>query len=207
MHFYELGKDLAKWDTLFQFVNEGDTNIFLKASNFQYLYFEKGSRPQFASYPIQVIHFKRKRFYDLGSMYGLGNWIFSDKFFKTVANYSLTGLNAHPTITYNKNGSIMEKGYYLPYFTSKCSILSYENAKKINDHPSVLKIGAEVDLTTWDGSDFFSCKNAGGFFCTEKVKKAFEIENISNVRFTPLSEFEWHNYHLKLLNEKNNSQP
>lgn len=48
-------------------------------------------------------------------------------------------------------------------------------------------IGARVDVRTWDGSDFFRAGVNGPVLVTERVARAFEAAEVSNVVLRPLT--------------------
>ena len=51
-------------------------------------------------------------------------------------------------------------------------------------------IGMYFDPATWDGSDIFISEGSTTTIVTSRLKEQLESADVTNIRFTPLTEFE-----------------
>ncbi len=79
--------------------------------------------------------------------------------------------------------------------TSPCPVCGFVNYDFPNSDP--LPNGIQVDLATWDGSDFFGMKGYVHLFCTRPVVEAtLEAGYSKHIAFNRLKDYaSWENYH------------
>ncbi len=89
------------------------------------------------------------------------------------------------------------EGYVGLAVTGRCGRIQKELARQeLRVNPAgrtVLRpVGMYFTPETWDGSDIFMSEDGNGFiFVTDRVRKALTTARLTNMDFTPMSEYEW----------------
>lgn len=97
-----------------------------------------------------------------------------------ISIQEMDGLNYYLLTILGKSGGIDMK---------KCKTFLKEPYSPTGK-PIEAKKGLFFDLNSWDGSEIFSPENSRFIFCTEKVKRLFDKNRISNVIFENITQFE-----------------
>lgn len=140
----------------------------------------------------------------------LADIVITDKVLNVIKKDELTGYEVRPVIINpSKRKIFKENGYpnlwefitkgkggyadqrsriYLKYECETCSKKRY----------SAYENGIVVDCDNWDGTDFFTVIGyPKKILVTEKVRKVFEQNYITNVEFIPSHELEWPEHVIK----------
>lgn len=122
-------------------------------------------------------------------------YLISKKTIDILKSNNITGWKDYPTIVYDKKNNVLND-YYILSITGKCSSIdwskSYEFKKQFTptgQYANMIR-GIHFNYGEWDGSDFFIPKDSKFIFVTERVKKLFKINKISNAEFRNIESIE-----------------
>lgn len=114
----------------------------------------------------------------------------------SLRSYKVSGWKTYPVEVVLKDGRSL-KDFHGLVVTGVCGGIDNSRSTRVWRNPvSPLGeryeawMGLYFDPSTWDGSDIFVPKSTGYIFVVEAVKQIFERENITNVRFVPITAVE-----------------
>lgn len=145
------------------------------------------------SSPIPFRWGEGSRLYDL-LLSTLPSYLASTRCFSALEEAGATGWSTYPIDLHGKNDEVIE-GYRGLVVTGRCGPLQLDRSRietriGASGKPYKAGIGLCFDAATWDGSEVFTPQGTTFVFVTDKMRRALESAEISNVSFTRLSEFE-----------------
>lgn len=141
---------------------------------------------QSGSYPMDLI----------GTTYAI-LLLVSDYFLSVLETNRFTGWSLYPVDVYGKNKELVP-GYHGLAITGRSGPLNNSGTLPIvhiprvsGGKPTKWKVGAHIDISTWDGSDFFLPAGYQGVIVVEAVRRALNAAKVKNVGFKPISQLEF----------------
>jgi hypothetical protein len=148
------------------------------------------------SQPIIFDYFKGSKLRDvLPTGYGY-LLLFSARIISLLSKNNITGWKTFPVEVFSKERKHIE-GYYGFTVSGRCGPKNNSKSKKIMMPPRVPSgpsyetlQGIFFDPLTWDGNDIFIIEDTAIIVVLEKVKILLESNDITNIKFIPLIEYE-----------------
>jgi hypothetical protein len=122
-------------------------------------------------------------------------YLISDNLKKRLVEKHFTGWSTYPIILQDKKGNQIE-GYHGFSVTGVSGSISHANspsfeARYVPKGPLVrFYKGANIDLSKWDGSDFFVPEGTTAIVITKRVAEYLEKNKTTNLRLTNVAEEE-----------------
>jgi len=119
----------------------------------------------------------------------------SQKVIDILIQNKFTGWSSFPVITYDRKGNLLSgyHGFSVKSYAGKIDISRSTIITKpaVPGYPKTARfyIGTFFNESKWDGSDIFRIQNAC-MVARKSIVEEFRRNNITNVRFTPLTETE-----------------
>ena len=121
--------------------------------------------------------------------------LISDRMKKILEENKLTGWKIYPIKLYDKkNNEILDyhsfsvTGLSAPMDYSKSEIIEKSS---VTDGPLIKYYkGMYIDISKWDGTDFFSPMNSNGLIITKKAAEALTKNKITNLKLTDIADVE-----------------
>ncbi len=148
------------------------------------------------NFPVIFIQTSGKKFTDILATGWSSLFLISDKLKSFLIENHLTGWKTYPIIIKDKKGNQVE-GYYGFSVTGISGRKSYTSSpivetRYVPEGPIVrLYKGANIDLSKWDGSDFFVPEGSTGIIVTKKVAELLVKNKISNLSLDCVAESEF----------------
>lgn len=147
------------------------------------------------NFPVKYKQKSGKKLTDILNTGWVSLFLISEKLKKTLEENFITGWKTYPIILKDRNENMVE-GYYGFSVTGISGRRSYANSpiievQYVKDGPIVrLYKGARVDLSKWDGSDFFIPEGSIAIVVTKKVFDLVKVNKISNLSLPNITEVE-----------------
>jgi hypothetical protein len=117
------------------------------------------------------------KWYDIITFLDGVNFAISKKVKELLEEYKITGWSCFPIIIQGAE----EKEYYAFQILSEAGRIL--NLETLNNYEEEF---VKFDITTWNGTDFFTLEETGIAVCVPKVKELIEKAKITNIGFKPL---------------------
>lgn len=146
------------------------------------------------NFPVIYKHEYGKKLLDVIDTGTVSNFLISDFFLDILRKNRLTGYKIYPIrLTDKKNNEIT--GYHGLSITGRCGSVDYSKSEIIHKRSpvgkdSVYYLGYHVDLTTWDGTDFFLPTGTFGIITTKKAADILKAAKITNILLNNLATIE-----------------
>ncbi len=148
------------------------------------------------NFPVVFKQTSGKKITDILASGWPGLLLISDKLRNLLVENHLNGWKTYPVVLKDKNENLIE-GYHGFSVTGISGRKSYTNAPIIETRyvpqGPIVKLykGANIDLSKWDGSDFFVPEGTTGIIVTKKVAKLLKSNKISNLSLECVAEDEF----------------
>jgi hypothetical protein len=145
------------------------------------------------NFPVLFKQVSGKNFTDILNTGWSSLYLISDKFKNLLEEHHFTGWTTYPIIIRDKKGNQIE-GYHGFSVTGVSGPISHANspsfeARYVPKGPLVrFYKGATIDLSKWDGSDFFIPEGRTGIVMTEKVAELLKKNKTTNIYLTNVAE-------------------
>jgi hypothetical protein len=154
-------------------------------------------------FPVIFTHTDGKKMMDIMDTGWPSLYNISDKVKQLLIENNITGWKTYPIKILTKKGEEV-LGYNGFSITGRCnSRIKYDKTQLIEKRliksgPIVTFYkGLIIDLTKWDGSDFFICEENRTIFTSLKVRNIFTENQITNMMFRNITEIETDEYIVK----------
>ncbi len=155
----------------------------------------KQSKYEGINFPVVFKHVAGKKFTDILNTGWPSFYLISDNLKNLLEKNFFTGWTTYPILLQDKKGNHIE-GYHGFSVTGVSGRISYANSptfesRYVPQGPLVrFYKGANIDLSKWDGSDFFVPEGTTGIVMTKKVADLLEKNKITNIYLTNVAERE-----------------
>ncbi len=148
------------------------------------------------NFPVVFVHVSGKKFTDILNTGWPGLYLISDNLKKILEEKHFTGWTTYPILLQDKKGNRID-GYHGFSVTGVSGLISYANsptfeARYAPNGPVVrFYKGANIDLSKWDGSDFFVAESSIEVLVTKKVADELKRNKITNLKLKNVAEEEF----------------
>lgn len=159
------------------------------------------------NFPVVFKQTGGKKFTDILNTGWVSMFLISDNLEKLLKDNLITGWRTYPIILKDKKENQIE-GYHGFSITGVSGGISYANSKIIEtryvpEGPIIRKyIGADIDLSKWNGGDFFIPEGTKGIVITKKVAELLEKNKISNLYLENIAESEIDAYIVESIDKR-----
>jgi hypothetical protein len=135
-----------------------------------------------------------------------GLYLVSDKLKEVLIENSITGWIVFDVEIFDNNGESV-RGYNGFSITGRSGPIDYHAGKAIqkqftpNGPLITIHRGYGLDLSNWDGSDFFIPVGQYGTYATSKVFELIKSNKLSNIKFQDIAEMEISDFDIQVFTE------